>query len=172
MTEFKTIKEYPQYKFYNNGDIFSIQKNKKLTPHLKNGYYCLQLNMLNGRKYSTVHRLVAKAFIENPNDYKYVNHKDGNKTNNNVDNLEWMTQKQNIQHANETGFITVHTRKVLKYSLERVYLDKFNSVDEAAKSIGLTRHAIIRACNKKNKTAGGFIWDYNVNKLVDVPEDS
>ena len=83
-----------------------------------------------------------------------------------------MTQKQNIQHANETGLITVHTRKVLKYSLEKIYLDKFNYVDEAAKSIGLTRHAITRACNKKNKTAGEFIWDYVVNKTIDVPEDA
>lgn len=144
------IIDYPNYLIIKNGDVINVNTKKKLKPLKKNGYTTMYIKNKNGNyKSVSIHRLVAKAFVENPNDYKYVNHKDGNKTNNNVDNLEWMTQKQNIQHANETGLITVHTRKVLKYSLEKIYLDKFNSVDEAAKSIGLTRHAIIRACNKK-----------------------
>lgn len=67
------------------------------------GYHFVALSKDNGYHNKLVHRLVAEAFIPNPNNYPCVNHKDGNKSNNSVSNLEWCTIKQNLHHAVETG---------------------------------------------------------------------
>lgn len=105
------------------------------------------------QKYKLIHRLVAEAFLEHPVGKDYVNHKDGNKHNNCVDNLEWVTQKENIEHSIKTLDTKVTTPVVCVETGA-----KFNSTKEAAKSIGVSHSAISMAINGVRKTAGGLHW--------------
>ena len=109
----KDIKGYEGiYQVDENGNVKSCERNtsgKHIKEKIiKGGNYsndyrfvCLRKDGKNSNK--SIHRLVANAFIPNPNNYPYVNHKDGNKSNNNVTNLEWCTAKQNLQHAIDIG---------------------------------------------------------------------
>lgn len=89
------------YQISNEGRVWSVRKQRILSPHKKNnGYLEILLTPVNGkRKYERVHRLVALAFIEQPDGCTVVNHLDGDKTNNRVDNLEWCTVQRNTKHA-------------------------------------------------------------------------
>lgn len=102
-------REYlPGYLVSNYGRIKSLKTNKILKQVInKNGYCtcCVSLGSRKKKKCFRVHIAVATLFIDNPNNYPFVNHKDCNKTNNCVDNLEWCTPKENTQHAANNGLI-------------------------------------------------------------------
>lgn len=121
MEEWRDIKGYEDwYQISNFGRVRSLDRevvysNKKkykyvgkiLNPTLKKtGYYYVSLSKNNVRPKFDVHRLVAMAFLDNPNNYPCVNHIDGVKTNNNVSNLEWCTFSQNSIHADNAGLYT------------------------------------------------------------------
>jgi hypothetical protein len=100
----KTIKDFPNYMITDKGKVYSKISNK----YLKNcsdsmGYEIVTLYKYAKKKTRTIHRLVAEAFIENPLNKKEVNHKDGNKQNNNISNLEWVSRSENQKHAFNTG---------------------------------------------------------------------
>ncbi len=116
--EWKPIKGYEGlYEVSNIGEIKALERLKNCNKgygkikehimkpnHCKCEYYRVPLTDYNHkRKYYLIHRLVAQAFIPNPNNYGDVNHKDGNKLNNNVDNLEWCTRSDNLIHAYNNG---------------------------------------------------------------------
>lgn len=109
---FIKIANHERYLISPEGEILSTMNNNKLKPILQNnGYLVVGLD----KKIHLVHRLVAKHFIPNPYDHPQVNHKDGNKLNNIVSNLEWVSAKENINHAFETGlrkgFVPYDTKK-------------------------------------------------------------
>lgn len=118
-----------RYKVFEDGTIVSCcrKKEKVLKPQLKsNGY--LEVALFDGNKYiyRTIHRLVAICFIHRPNKHLVVNHKDYNKLNNKVNNLEWVTQKDNIIHKINTIYKCehkdgeiVHTRNLKEFAQER-----------------------------------------------------
>ncbi|HBU8587317.1 TPA: HNH endonuclease, partial [Escherichia coli] len=94
------------YKVTENGDIISCRKSKKLSHGIKPGGYAFVGLYPGGGKrpsYKMVHRIVAEVFIDNPDGKPEVNHKDGNKLNNKVENLEWVTRTENAKHGFDSG---------------------------------------------------------------------
>lgn len=104
MVIYSSIKGYNDYIIDSDGNIFNLKLNRLIVPNIsKKGYYSVTLNNNSLRKYFKVHRLVALTFIPNHNNKPQVNHIDGNKSNNNVSNLEWVTGSENVIHAIKSG---------------------------------------------------------------------
>ena len=119
-----------------------------------------------GRKaIMSVHRLVAMAFIPNPDNLPVVNHRDENPRNNHVDNLEWCTIQYNTNYGNgiakQIASMTYKTREVEQLSINGEHIAYFKSLSEASKATGADKSLIMRVCKGIKKTAGGFIWKYN-----------
>jgi hypothetical protein len=114
MEEWKEVPEYPGYKISSFGNVFS-KKLKRIIKapesNDKDGYCRIGLCYKQEAKKFHVHRLVAQAFIPNPENKATVNHKDGNKQNNHVDNLEWNTMIENLRHAREVLNVNNPMRK-------------------------------------------------------------
>lgn len=108
------VKSLPRIKINNRGK--QLTKEKIMKPHdFNNGYYKVPLtNKEHLKKYYLVHRLVAQSFIPNPNNLPQVNHKDGDKSNNCVNNLEWITKEDNIKHAYKMG-LNPSRKKMIEY---------------------------------------------------------
>ena len=100
---------FKDYKITRDGKVISLKHNKEreIKGYIdKDGYRRVLLHIDGKRRKFFVHRLVAQQYIENPENKPQVNHKDGNKLNNNVENLEWVTNKENIRHAELKGLRT------------------------------------------------------------------
>lgn len=102
-----------------------------------------------------VHQVVAELFIANPDNLKTVNHKDGDKQNNRVDNLEWMSSADNTKHAHETGLYGYYKQVTCLETGE-----KFNSVTEAARSRDLAPGNLCSHLRGRQQTFGGHRWAY------------
>jgi hypothetical protein len=120
-----------------------------------------------------IHILVAKCFIgEKPTNKHQVNHKDENKTNNKVDNLQWVTQSQNMRHNNlhiRKGLKNRNnhlSKKVVKYDLDMNFICEYPSISEASRQTKDKVNNIVRVCKCTRKTSKGFIWRYKENKDV------
>ena len=105
---------FDYYQISNFGKIFHKYIGKFLNLHIGNsGYYYCYLQTDRGPKYCLIHRLVLRAFQDHPNHYLLdVNHKDGNKLNNDINNLEWMTRSENIKHSYNTGLSKINENNV------------------------------------------------------------
>lgn len=111
----------------------------------------------NDRANLPIHRLVMAAF-HGRNDDLVVNHKDGNKTNNNLENLEYVNQHQNLIHATEMGLIK--TYKIGQYDMEGNLIATYNGHPQAARAVGRSASSIYSACKGVTKTSAGFKWKY------------
>ena len=128
----------------------------------KGGYYSIHLaNGKGNRKRCQIHRLVAKAFLSNPNNKPQVNHIDGNKKNNCVSNLEWCTAKENNTHALKTGLKELSYRRipVLQYDLKGNFIKQWESETDT------NIPHISDVCKGKRKSAGGYIWRYLIKDI-------
>jgi hypothetical protein len=120
--EFRVLDEYPDYKIYFDGSIYSDLSHKILKPTKKrNGYYYVCLTTETGKiKTMMIHRLVALVFIPNPNQYPQINHIDCNKLNNNVSNLEWCSHTQNLQDASRHKLLPGNKTNHGKLNVEQI----------------------------------------------------
>ena len=134
-----------------------------------NGYKRVKVYKDGVRKTVSVHRLVAQAFIPNKENKPQVNHKDGNKANNHVDNLEWATAKENILHSvsnglqvNKKGSQHPQSKAVLQLDLQGNLVKEWGSVKEILREAGYNTIGIIKCCKKEKryKTAYGYQWQY------------
>ena len=154
----KDIKGYEGlYAVTTDGQVWSYRSNKFLTPYNVVGYHYVDLRKKGHRKQFRVHRLVAEAYIPNPENKPQINHKDENKINNHVSNLEWVTAKENVNYG-------THNERMAKTRSKAVYCEEldrvFESQKEAAAELGLYGGNISSCCNGRIKTSGGYHWRF------------
>ena len=180
--EWRSIADYEDfYEVSNNGQVRSLdriieasdkkiynRKGKILKPYFsKRGYYVV--NLPKGQV--GIHKLVAEAFINNPEELPCVNHIDGNTKNNVITNLEWCDYSKNNQHALDNNMRIPNNKAVVKLDLEDNYIEWYYSLADAEVENGIAWTNISSVCreNGNSKTAGGFKWqfveDYNNNKF-------
>jgi hypothetical protein len=128
---------------------------KDYKPH-HSGYIYLRVNI---QKYA-LHRLVAQTFIPNLENKPFVNHIDGDKTNNIVSNLEWCTCSENNLHNHKIGLTKGHTRKIIQYDLKMNEIKKFDRILDASKELNISLSCIKDVLKEKQKSSKGFIFRY------------
>jgi hypothetical protein len=154
--EFVPLKGFEHdYAISKSGKILSLLTDQYVNTSVdSNGYLKVTLWSDGNRCTKRVHILVAEQFLPNPDNLPVVNHRDGNKQNPNVSNLEWCTYSENTQHAHDTGLIKKTSDKVVVRGDGRVY----RSLTDAAKDNNITKSAISKVINGSRKTAGGWTW--------------
>ena len=130
-----------------------------------NGYAEVHLCRNGKRKVFLIHRLVAKHFIPNPDNLPEVNHKDENPKNNAAYNLEWCTSKYNANYGTRNARCYEGNRKYFKpvWQIDRATgkkIKKWECIKDASRTLKIRDEQISRVCKGKNKSAGGFIWEY------------
>lgn len=171
MTEiWKDIEGYEGlYQVSNLGRIKSLHphSNKAIKPIILKadnvrGYPIVQLHKAATKDRFLIHKLVALAYIPKAEGKNEVNHKDGNKLNNTVSNLEWVTRRENMKHAYKHKLVdtvkaqNANKKAVYQYDLKGNFIKKYCSCTEAKKETGATN--ISMCISGKRKTSGGYIW--------------
>ena len=163
----KEVINYPKYEISEEG---AIRSKPCLGNHFKGrelkystdkyGYQIVCFNTKERKVNLKVHRLVAQAFIPNPENKPQVNHIDGDKTNNSVSNLEWVTASENIRHAKNIGIqCECPNRKLVKqYTKDGVFVAEYQSLKAAQEATGIGWTGISACTRGVRKTAGGFVW--------------
>ena len=145
------------------GEVYSLRRNKLLSPKLNHdGYLRIQLYDRGSCEFVSIHRLIAETFIPNPNKKPFVNHIDGNKQNNCVKNLEWCTQQENIIHAWKTGLSKGRKNKggvaVRQLTREGEFIREFPSLMEVERTLGIS-HVNVSYASRHGGTSGGYKWE-------------
>lgn len=173
------------YKISNCGNVYSVggrvmgrmnnrYKNKPriMKPYIRNGYEHIRLTKDNKQFHYKIHRLVALAFLPNPKNYPYVNHKDENKRNNHVNNLEWCNAKYNLNYGthNERMKKTKSKNPIAQYTLDGNLLAIYLSSREIERLFGFPHSSIDNCCKKKYgyKTSHGYKWEYATKQLMEM----
>lgn len=171
----KPIEQSDGYEISNRGNL---RRNKRTLKISEKTVYKIVRIKING-KYTTryIHRLVAEAFLSRANGRDFINHIDGNKHNNSVNNLEWVTRQENELHAWEHGLKEnvraaarenaktarrcANTNKpVRQFDIDMNLLHEWKSQSDAMRATGIDSSGIAKCCKGKLKKAGGYIWRY------------
>lgn len=162
------------YMVSNFGRVKSLKRNIILKERLaKEGYVRVVLYKHSKGKSYYIHRLVAQAFLENPNNYRCVNHKDENKRNNHADNLEYCTHKYNSNYGTAKSRHREKMKKYFKpvyqYTLDGKYVSEYESIAHASLMTGYSQQNIGKCCLGKYQQAYGFQWsNYKYDRLQPV----
>ena len=165
------------YKVSNYGRIKSIIRYKRMmkTALDKSGYLKICLTDSKHKKHTIkIHRIVAENFIPNTENKEQVNHIDGNKENNRVDNLEWCTQSENMKHAFRNGLILREkgkghhrARAVKQYSIDGEFIRDWDCIEDIGRELGIHTKNMARCCKGESRTLGGYIWRYAEEGIED-----
>ena len=163
------------YQVSSHGNVKSLRSGRFMKPS-GNTYKTVTLTRNGTQTTKYVHRLVAEAFLENPNGCKTVNHKDENKSNNAADNLEWCTHEQNCRHsyrlhpdrlsclqselAKRKRILKKSKRVAQRNLITGEVVKVYDSAREAARQTGLSQGNISSCCRGRYKKANGYIWNY------------
>lgn len=168
--EWRSIEGWEGYEVSNLGNVRSYIKHGKIINEHHNfvgkskrsGYYRADLQHKSGKsKTHSIHRLVALTFIPNLSNKSQVNHINGIKTDNRVDNLEWVTASENAKHCIRIGLKKDFNRKpIIQLKITGEVVKKYGSTEEASKATGLNRKNICKVVNGENHTAGGYKWKF------------
>ena len=146
------------------GKVWSYKSKKFLKPQKrkrKGGYLQVNLHKDGEQKTYTIHRLVQKAYLPNPSNLPQVNHKDENKENNALPNLEWCDQSYNSNYGSRNEKVGKAISKALSIPVFCEELNRtFESGTAAARELNLNQSNIIQCCKGKRKTCGDFHWRY------------
>lgn len=171
------------YQISNLGNVKSLtnrsnhKEERILKLNTNSKYYLVNLCKNTKRKTLLIHRLVAKAFIDNPNNLPQINHINGNKLDNRAVNLEWCTCRANIIHSIKNGLKVTkkgkenpmygrknenanRSVKVSKYDMNDNYIETYSSIREAGIKNNISEFTISNVCNGRGKSAGGYKWRY------------
>lgn len=165
----KILNECNLYEVSDTGIVRRITNKNTLSGCVTSGYRSVKITYDNGKQQRFyVHRLVAEHFIKNPDpkNKTFVNHKDGNKLNNCVDNLEWVSPRENNLHYYQQIKKQVKEKKqfeksipVTQYDLQHKKIAEYNSISKAHKATGISVVQIMRAIHREIVQANGFIWE-------------
>lgn len=178
----KDIKDYEGlYQVSSYGRVKSLARPRKMPRNLfryteekilkwqfnKKGYMRVILYKNGKNQIFFIHRLVAETYIPNPYGKSDVNHKNGIKTDNRVENLEWCTTKENIRHSWSIGLRKKRIGKenhlsiiVEQYDIQGNFIQEWNGISEAGRQLRINPTNISYCCKGKRKTAGGYKWEY------------
>lgn len=159
----KLIEGFENYEVCDDGSVFSLKRNRYLTPKkVGGGYYQVRLykdHDLHG-SYFYVHRLVAEAFLDKVDGKNEINHIDGNKKNNSISNLEWVNRNENLTHAYFTGLSKRDrtAKKVVGVEIKTGEIVSFDSMYQAARFLGVSNSNISSCCRGIRKQIKGYRW--------------
>ena len=168
--EISSLGRLRSYHKKKNGDVLSVKNSK-------GWYLCTRLSNRQKSKTARIHRLVAEAFITNPNDLPEVNHINGNKQDNRIENLEWVSASENVRHAIKTNpkmltglffhNVIERAKPVIQLTMSGEYVKKYPSAQFAGRITGICSRNIHQVCSKTEfspgrcrKQAGGFRWEF------------
>lgn len=157
-----------RYTINEQGNIYSIKRKKFLKSRVQKSGYIYVTLCKNYKQYNfMLHRLIANTFILNPDKKPCVNHKDGNKLNNKISNLEWCSYSENIKHAFDNNLINLpkgihhhNSKKVGQYTKKGQLIKIWDSVADAARYLQCNPDCINRTCRGIRKTYLKFVWNY------------
>lgn len=164
--EWRVIAEFPKYSVSSTGSVRNNVTGRILKAGKNSiGYLYVDLYSEDNHKSVAVHRLVAEAFIENPENKNCIDHIDTNKENNNVGNLRWVTYKENTNNPSTLEAVRARAGKspkaVQQYMGDRLVAE-YDSISDAARKLGLKVNYISRCCLGKRKTYKGYNWRFKL----------
>jgi HNH endonuclease/NUMOD4 motif len=180
----KRIPGYRKYAVSCVGKICEIKTKKIIHQRERTGYMRVNLiDDMGNKKWAGVHKIIALSWIPNPEGKQYVNHKNMNKKDNRVENLEWCTQKENCGHSIKNGKKISHEIPVSMHGLDGKLIEKFDSMGDALKYVNRilekegkpvlkSHHSISKVCTGKNKSGGGYVWKYINDQRIIIPDDA